>query len=587
MSNTTSCGSESSGGGGAAGVSPSAARVALLRIDQALRRLDQDAQSGGPGSAALKSGLEARLLAAEHTVLARQAVEVMEADIEAREMKLDPELPRLLEGLSDLPYLAEIAAAVREAEGGTAPGSNTYLLSSPGLGPAQSTPAVCKFGADCCKLNCGEEALKSLGLELGLSAVGGIADVTGWAGADGLTAVQCVRSIDGLKECISATSCHAADLAAFGLDCGVGYGGVLAKTLGFAVATPIKIIAFAASVTVSVVKANDVTYAECASYQETSCCPGKLRCGVECCASAQACKWGRCVNPSAQVCPDGEAKCGGYCCPVKWVCPDKDCVGPSMCPNGTLTCYGQCCAPTESCMVSDDVAGCEACATVTCGTVCCPAGHFCNLVGQCAKVPDGGCGVLCAGGCCPPGMTCVGGACQGTPSACGDGKCASPQESAATCPKDCGSACGDGTCEPWETSLGCPKDCTPKCGDGTCAPSELTTCLADCGFCGDLKCSASESASTCPKDCVDAGTPGACGDPDFPIDCSSICCPKDRPICGAGVCCAANEQPCAAGCCPSGGTCPPSTPEDCAVCCPGDSCCPSDLYCCGDCDSGC
>lgn len=95
-------------------------------------------------------------------------------------------------------------------------------------------------------------------------------------------------------------------------------------------------------------------------------------------------------------------------------------------------------------------------------------------------------------------------------------------------------------------------------------------------------------------DCNDAGTgdggsseAGTCGDPAFPIACGTFCCPSASPVCGTSVCCSTDQQPCAAGCCPSGGTCPPSIPDDCAICCPGDTCCPGDLYCCGDCDTGC
>ncbi len=110
----------------------------------------------------------------------------------------------------------------------------------------------------------------------------------------------------------------------------------------------------------------------------------------------------------------------------------------------------------------------------------------------------------------------------------GDGYCDS-NESAYSCPGDCGggyypSTCNNnGACEPGETYEGCAADCpygVNVCGDGSCDPGEdYGNCSSDCsgGYGSGTACNSNgycdydESYSSCPSDCSSyGGSVGSC-----------------------------------------------------------------------------
>lgn len=175
---------------------------------------------------------------------------------------------------------------------------------------------------------------------------------------------------------------------------------------------------------------------------------------------------------------------------------------------------------------------------------------------QTSRCGDGACEGQETAASCPVdcgGARCGDGRCEGAESPetclvdcgrcrCGDGRCETRCETKRSCPADC--ACGDGVCDAGE-SRDCPRDC-PRCGDGTCQPGAETLlgCPADCrptaaklsAFgCGNGRCEAFESCRTCKDDCPCAGAclpSGACcgdGACDGPRETCAVC-PAD---CGA------------------------------------------------------
>ena len=240
--------------------------------------------------------------------------------------------------------------------------------------------------------------------------------------------------------------------------------------------------------------------------------------------------------------------CGDYnslCGAVAATCGDGKCAGTETatnCPGdcGTVTpptgsCAGKCgqydktwscqcdtkCASAANNDCCGDLAtACPAtspivtCVETNCPTdvAACTADPACAKVLDCAKnCTDQNCLFGCVGGSggfgnLPPALqgvyncgnkaNCFQG---GGPTApvCGDGKC-DTGETAASCPKDCGTTtppvCGDGKCDAGETAANCPKDCgstgTPtldQCIQSNCTAS-YTKCAADPACLAGLAC---------------------------------------------------------------------------------------------------
>ena len=143
---------------------------------------------------------------------------------------------------------------------------------------------------------------------------------------------------------------------------------------------------------------------------------------------------------------------------------------------------------------------------------------------------------------------------------CGDGSCGD-DETATSCPVDCGGICQNDVCEPeaGENPETCPWDCS-TCGDGTCvveAGENCFTCGEDCGSCGcnmDGVCDRLMALETCDgcADCQPCCGDGVC-DHNREEDCNL--CPEDCSactgnFCGDGVCSSPEEDPasCAIDC---------------------------------------
>jgi hypothetical protein len=282
------------------------------------------------------------------------------------------------------------------------------------------------------------------------------------------------------------------------------------------------------------------------------------------------------VHDSYQRLPELQQRCDAF--------HATECSMSSECLGDEKECSAIAGAQRKCCPLFASCSSCALeCVTPCSDAECCVAGARC-VFGAC--VP---CVFECGTGysCCVEGETCgEEGMCTSAGRYCGDGLC-TDGETPSSCPADC--HCGDGSCNSGETPGTCAEDC--HCGDGSCNSGETPgTCPEDC-HCGDGSCNSSETPSSCPADCFCGDGVCSSGEGSCSSDCGGGSCscvsPSTPTCCGDGTCCGGTQYCCASGCCESGGTCPPSVPEDCATCCPGDSCCPGDLYCCGDCDSGC
>lgn len=225
------------------------------------------------------------------------------------------------------------------------------------------------------------------------------------------------------------------------------------------------------------------------------CAAGKETCS-SCAADCGACKK-ECVESDTagcSGCPCEKCVCEAdeFCCDSAWdnLCVtacSEDCGGPA-CTASVLAppvCGDGACEGLESCTTCGiDCGGCGG----TCGD------GKCGLNEHCGSCPAdcGACASFCAEGKKTPG--CPGCACEQCVCAKDKFCCetAWDPQCIGECSKDCGGKtcpqilCGDGICSGNESCKSCGVDCGPcvvKCGDGTCsAPNETaTSCPADCG----------------------------------------------------------------------------------------------------------
>jgi len=305
----------------------------------------------------------------------------------------------------------------------------------------------------------------------------------------------------------------------------------------------------------------------------------------------QSCGDGRCEGTERSSCENGATGC--FACREDCegpTCGDGDCTGsesPATCPQDCEAL----CTPSSKFCVGTEV-------------------HVCSADGLSAEVVD----------CAPAGLICGAGLCV-APGACGNHACES-NESAITCPEDCGTICvpsnvscqgsllvtcnangseasqidcassgrvcdagecklpnicGNQICEAGE-DVGCPADCASVCGNQECENGETNSCPQDCTTCGDRLCGANELVS-CPQDC------GVC------VPSERFCLGKLLRVCNGNgtdfedIDCTAFDQSCLSNNCVDPGVCGngacesgedlATCIEDCAVVC-GDGECQTD-----------
>lgn len=564
------------GGGGGGGTGD---------VEDALEQLGADLQAGAPVLGELERALVVRMSSDNATVIAAQYLHMSEAIMRHEPLRVDPAFEALLASWSDLPYFDRFAQSL-VSPGSVSPRPMPAPTSIPGVAHSAQTKAPS------CDPNCGLEAATTV--FAGQVFTNLMSLVEGYdLVANGYA---CTEQVSNLYTCVRASSCDRAALNDFFGSCSQALGSFAALAAaagGTTVAAPWLVGALTAvgavSGILSALNDDSVEKAvqECETFQEANCCIAQIPCASACCGNGFSCVAGSCQRNSSGGCAGGETPCGSYCCATGQLCQSGGCASPPTCMPPSFSCGGTCCSAGQVC----NYGSCSYCNEGLCGGVeCCSEGRFCNTVGQCLSEPEGGCGVICGTGCCPPGQYCDFGSCAGSAVVCGDSFCDPTHESPLSCPGDCPSQCGNHLCEAWETDSTCVSDCGTSCGDERCDPGESESCPQDCSVCGDLQCGPGETTGNCAGDCwcgngtCDPGESPDCSDCGASCSCVSAATPT---CCSDGTCCAPTQICCPAGCCDSGGTCPPAAPADCATCCPGDSCCPGNLYCCGDCNTGC
>jgi hypothetical protein len=312
---------------------------------------------------------------------------------------------------------------------------------------------------------------------------------------------------------------------------------------------------------------NDVT--NCGACGKV-CSAGQICCGGKCipaCTALDQCHVAGVCDPSTQSCTNPPQSNGTVCvgtnqCFKTYTCQSGVCTGsnPVICtaidqchqvgtcdpttgvcsnptqPNGTI------CSGSNPCQTYACVAGvCTSTGNVANGTACGSGLTCCG--GTCTRTSSdanncGGCGNVC-----PPGETCMAGACGcggtscGPPNTCCNTQCVNPQTDPTNCGA-CGNVCPSGetcqsgtcTCPPSQV---CGSTCCPtgqSCVNGACCPS-TQACLNTCCATGELCCNnqlcipATSSCCTGSQGNVFGCQFGCCGDgclPDAGYKCCAI-----------------------------------------------------------------
>ncbi len=226
---------------------------------------------------------------------------------------------------------------------------------------------------------------------------------------------------------------------------------------------------------------------------------GESEARTDCAASGEVCSGGQC-RP-ANVCGNGVCEAGEEAC-------SQDC--QAVCGNGRCDNNEEVSCPRDCVVCGDGTCGAgeiESCPQ-DCG-ICVPSKKEClgKILRVCNANGTAYDDVDCAG----LGLSCARGDCV-EPNVCGNGIC-DPDESEASCERDCAEVCGNGRCGGLEVFETCAIDCDPVCGDGTCEGDEDSLgCSFDClATCGNAACDGLEDRDNCPRDCGFCGD-GACQD---------------------------------------------------------------------------
>ncbi len=388
----------------------------------------------------------------------------------------------------------------------------------------------------------------------------------------------------------------------------------------------------------------------CSTASKVQWCEGGNWCELDCSEAAPVEGPACTMNPLNSCCErcgtyDEAAGCQcdegceghGDCCPdFGTLCEDSDASFCAWVVSATFTGYGCAAFPAPEptgtypyTCESDQAVECscagKSCGDDGCGGSCgdCPAGSFCDPVGQCVcagscigkTCGEDGCGNSC--GECPLGEFCVDGLCEGacTPDCSGKdcggdgcggecGECPVGQQCSWTgvceegCTPNCvGKLCGDDGCgglcgecaqgescnENGQCEITCESNCLGKqCGDDGCGGS--------CGSCPQGSCQENLCVAGCSGDCVGKscgpdGCGGSCGGCAAGEECSALgtCEPGCQPQCDGRDC---GDDGCGGDCgtcspsafCSQQGSCTESSEADASTSTPSETCPPGSYW---------